>query len=268
MTDSIRMASGKEFRFTAPPQVDALPSRGFIRSDQGAFAAPLPNPVSDATVNIRVNPKSTRLELLAPFPKWNGAELERLPVLLKVVGKCTTDHISAAGPWLKYKGHLTNISQNTLMTAMNSFTSLPNVVTHPLTNTPGTVHDTAKSLFDTGTEWCMVGDENYGEGSAREHAALQKRFLGCRVVIVRSFARIHGMSFLVFFLFVLSFVHLCFWFFFVRGFPFWVGTGRGCPHASVLLLIRCSAILNCNTQLANLIGYISDSFDCDMAPDT
>merc|ERR1711874_956248 len=126
-----------------------------------------------------------------PFQSWDGKDLEGMVVLMKVKGKCTTDHISAAGPWLKYRGHLDNISNNMLITAINSENGEMNKVRNQVTNEFGGVPETARFYKAQGINWVVVGDENYGEGSSREHAALEPRHLGGRAVIVKSFARIH-----------------------------------------------------------------------------
>ncbi|KAJ3359841.1 aconitate hydratase [Allomyces javanicus] len=170
-----------------PPPADLphLPAQG--------FAAPTEHveqnaPHGDET--IAINPASQRLEPLPTWPAWDGAELQCV-VLTRVRGKCTTDHISAAGPWLKYKGHLTNISRNTLMTAVDDETGEVGTTRNVLSHLRDTIPNTAFAYHARGIEWCVVGDHNYGEGSAREHAALQVRFLGGRLVVARSFARIH-----------------------------------------------------------------------------
>ncbi len=157
------------------PTADDLPSRGFDAGASG-FVPPAADPTS---VAIEVSPDSQRLERLTPFPAWDGQDLTGLRVLLKAVGKCTTDHISPAGPWLKYRGHLTNISGNLFIGATNAFESAKPI--------PEVAHD----FKAAGVDWIAVGDENYGEGSSREHAAMEPRYMGGRAVLVRSFARIH-----------------------------------------------------------------------------
>jgi len=132
-----------------------------------------------------------RLALLEPFPAWSGQDYERLPLLIKALGKCTTDHISMAGPWLKYRGHLDNISDNMLIGAVNAFTEQTNRVKNLETGEYGPVPDVARDYKARGLRWVVVGDENYGEGSSREHAAMSPRHLGAAAVLVRSFARIH-----------------------------------------------------------------------------
>jgi len=143
-------------------------------------------------VEVVVGDASERLQLLTPFPAWDGNDLEGLIVLVKAKGKCTTDHISPAGPWLKFRGHLDNISNNMFIGAINAFTDEAGRGTNQLTGEEGqSFSDIARAYKAGGTGWVAVGDVNYGEGSSREHAAMEPRHLGCRAVIVRSFARIH-----------------------------------------------------------------------------
>lgn len=178
-------ADGKEF-LLSNPYADELPARGF---DPGQDTYQFPGDPSK--VRVDVDPKSARLQLLEPFQSWDGKDLEDMMVLIKVKGKCTTDHISAAGPWLKFRGHLDNISNNMLITAINSENGEMNTVTNQLTGASGPVPGTARFYKANGVSWVVVGDENYGEGSSREHAALEPRHLGGRAIIVKSFARIH-----------------------------------------------------------------------------
>lgn len=144
-----------------------------------------------SSVQVDVSPTSDRLQLLTPFDKWDGKDYTDLTVLIKAKGKCTTDHISAAGPWLKYRGHLDNISNNMFIGAVNSENGEMNKVRNQETGEWGGVPDTARAYKAKGIRWVTVGDENYGEGSSREHAALEPRHLGGRAIIVKSFARIH-----------------------------------------------------------------------------
>merc|ERR1711936_801750 len=148
-------------------------------------------PADGSGVSVDVDPTSNRLQLLTPFEKWHGGDLKDMRVLIKVKGKCTTDHISAAGPWLKFRGHLENISNNMLIGAVNSANDEVNKIKNYETGAEGGVPQIAKTYKDAGIKWCVVGDENYGEGSSREHAALEPRFLGGAAIIVKSFARIH-----------------------------------------------------------------------------
>ena len=170
-----------------PPSGNDLPERGFAVEDQGFIA-----PSSDyQEIIITVDPESERLQLLTPFAPWEGTDLFNLKLLIKARGKCTTDHISMAGPWLAYRGHLDNISNNLLIGAINDFNGKTNLVKNQLTNVYGAVPETARFYKKEGLGSVIVGDENYGEGSSREHAAMEPRHLGVRVVLTRSFARIH-----------------------------------------------------------------------------
>jgi homoaconitase len=144
----------------------------------------------DSNTKIAISPTSERLAFLDPFPAFPASDLSGLRVLVKVTGKCTTDTISAAGPWLKYKGHLPNISTNTLNTAINKETGEVNAA-YDLDGSKHTIPELGQLWKDRGQEWLVVAEHNYGEGSAREHAALQPRYLGARVVLTKSFARIH-----------------------------------------------------------------------------
>merc|ERR1711878_212936 len=185
-TQKLQGANGQEFLLDSP-YGDELPSRGF---DPGEDTYQHP-PSDGSDVAVDIDPKSDRLQLLSPFTKWDGGDLKDLAVLIKVKGKCTTDHISAAGPWLKFRGHLENISNNMLIGAVNSENDAVNKVVNHATGGEGGVPEVAKQYKDAGVKWVVVGDENYGEGSSREHAALEPRFLGGRAIIVKSFARIH-----------------------------------------------------------------------------
>ncbi len=170
------------------PSADELPSRGFDPGESG-FSAPSPDPDSVAIV---VSPDSERLQLLEPFPAWDGKDFIGLQVLLKAAGKCTTDHISPAGPWLRYRGHLENISGNLFIGANNAFAlDEPGLGVDVRDGSVKKLPELAKAYKDAGISWVAIGDENYGEGSSREHAAMEPRFMGARAVIVRSFARIH-----------------------------------------------------------------------------
>ncbi|KAF1997567.1 mitochondrial aconitate hydratase-like protein [Amniculicola lignicola CBS 123094] len=186
MTDSIPTPSGTPFRFT-PPKGSDLPSQGFAQGNVEF----LPTPgIPDPSVSVVVDPHSTRLALLEPFSPFPQSELKGLRILYKVQGQCTTDTISAAGPWLKYKGHLPNISANTLIGAVNAETGEVNTA-YDLDGTTSSIPDLAQRWRDSGVEWIVVAEHNYGEGSAREHAALQPRYLGGRIILAKSFARIH-----------------------------------------------------------------------------
>jgi len=175
------------FRFL-PPQGDELPPNGFAGGDEG-FVAPAEN---GDLLTVEVSPDSERLSLLAPFPKWDGKDFEKLPLLVKTKGKTTTDHISPAGKWLRYRGHLDRISDNMFLGAVNAFTGEAGKGANVVTGESGlTFAQIARQYKAEGLSSAVVGDENYGEGSSREHAAMSPRHLGVKVVIVRSFARIH-----------------------------------------------------------------------------
>ncbi|KAJ8457553.1 hypothetical protein ONZ51_g11463 [Trametes cubensis] len=186
LKDTLTGTDGKPFKFSDPSGFE-LPPRGYDPG-QNTFQAP---PEDRASVQVAVDPKSDRLQLLKPFAPWDGKTPTDLPVLIKVKGKCTTDHISAGGPWLKYRGHLENISQNCLIGAINAENGEANKVKNQITGEYGPVPQTAAYYRDRGVKWVVVGDHNYGEGSSREHAALEPRFLGGLAIITRSFARIH-----------------------------------------------------------------------------
>jgi len=184
---TIQGPDGKAFRFT-PPESEELPAKGFARGEEG-FEAPAAD--GDA-VQVAVSPTSERIQLLQPFPRWDGKDFAELPVLVKTKGKTTTDHISPAGTWLLVRGHLDKISDNMFLGANNAFTGEVGKGTNPVTGEKAqNFSKMARELKAKGLSWVVVGDENYGEGSSREHAAMSPRYLGCRVVIVRSFARIH-----------------------------------------------------------------------------
>jgi len=186
LTDSLTTPSGEVFRFS-PPVGQELPQTGFEDGNPEFF--PLSGPPVPET-EVVVSPTSTRLALLEPFEPFPDTELSNVRVLYKVKGKCTTDTISAAGPWLKYKGHLPNISENTLITATNARTDEVNVA-YDVDGTTSGIPELAQKWKDQGVEWLVVAEDNYGEGSAREHAALQPRYLGGRIILTKSFARIH-----------------------------------------------------------------------------
>jgi len=185
-TQTLTAPDGSEVMLE-PPVGEVLPSQGY---DPGVdtFTAP-PDDVSH--VEIVVNPASERLQLLEPFPSWDGKDYVALPVLLKAKGKCTTDHISAAGPWLKYRGHLENISGNLFLGVVNAFTGATGEGTDLTDGQTRSFPDIAKNYGEQGIRWCAIGDRNYGEGSSREHAAMEPRFRGGVVILARSFARIH-----------------------------------------------------------------------------
>ncbi len=189
LTDDIEAPDGTRFRLTAPAPAPDLPADGFVQ-DTGGYVAP---PEDGSSVEIRIAPESQRLALLEPFQRWDGQDYKKLPLLLKARGKCTTDHISPAGPWLRFRGHLDNISDNMFIGAINAFSGEVGTTSSLLNGEtdPKPVPEIARSYKAQGTKWLVVGDENYGEGSSREHAAMSPRLLGAAAVIVRSFARIH-----------------------------------------------------------------------------
>jgi len=186
ITDTLVNDRGEAVKLD-PPSGDELPQKGFDVEDPGYQA-----PAEDGSgVVVAVSPTSDRLQLLDPFPAWEGTDLFGLKLLIKAKGKCTTDHISMAGPWLKYRGHLDNISNNLLIGAVNFFNDKTDSVKNQLTGEYGPVPATQRAYKTAGIGSIVVGDENYGEGSSREHAAMEPRHLGVRAVLVKSFARIH-----------------------------------------------------------------------------
>ncbi len=186
LKDSIKTPDGKEFTFPAPTGVE-LPEKGFL-VDQKGF---LPPAAEGEKVDVKVNPKSKRLALLEPFSRWSGKDIGGAFVLLKAKGKCTTDHISAAGKWLSFRGHLDNISNNLYIGATNAFSDAVGTVKDQLDGAVKDVPAVARHYKAEGKPWVVFGDENFGEGSSREHAAMEPRHLGGVAIIVRSFARIH-----------------------------------------------------------------------------
>ncbi len=186
LTDSLINEAGQSVKLDEP-RGEELPLKGFEVKDPGYLAPP----ENAASINVSVDPASDRLQLLEPFAAWDGKELHGMRLLIKAKGKCTTDHISMAGPWLKFRGHLDNISNNLLMGAVNSFNDRINAVKNAETGAYDEVSKTARYYKAKGVPTIIIGDENYGEGSSREHAAMEPRHLGVRVVLVKSFARIH-----------------------------------------------------------------------------
>jgi aconitate hydratase len=185
-TDSLLNVDGEEVMLDEPTGYE-LPPKGFGVDDNG-YLAPLED---GSSVEIKVAPDSKRLQLLAGFQPWNGENLHGLKLLIKTKGKCTTDHISMAGPWLTYRGHLDNISNNCLIGAINAFNEKADTVLNPYTNTYEGVPKVARAIKASGDFSIVFGEDNYGEGSSREHAAMEPRHLGVRAVVVKSFARIH-----------------------------------------------------------------------------
>jgi aconitate hydratase len=186
LTDTLINENGEEVKLDEPSG-DELPSKGFYAEDPG-FQAPSED---GSGVEIKVSPTSERLQLLAPFSPWDGKNITGAKLLIKAFGKCTTDHISMAGPWLRFRGHLDAISNNMLIGAINAFNQKPNTVKNQLTGDYDAVPAVARAYKVAGVPSIVVGDHNYGEGSSREHAAMEPRFLGVKAVLVKSFARIH-----------------------------------------------------------------------------
>ncbi|MCB9046844.1 MAG: aconitate hydratase [Chitinophagales bacterium] len=186
MTDKLVNDKGEEVMLAEPKGIE-LPVKGFAVEDAGYQA-----PAEDGSnVKVVVDPESKRLQLLEPFAPWEGTDLKGMKLLIKAFGKCTTDHISMAGPWLKFRGHLDNISNNMLIGAINAYNKETNKVKNQLTGEYGEVPAVARAYKAAGIGSVVIGDENYGEGSSREHAAMEPRHLGVRAIIVKSFARIH-----------------------------------------------------------------------------
>ncbi|MDA0322453.1 MAG: aconitate hydratase [Verrucomicrobia bacterium] len=185
-TDELENDAGERVKLE-PPVGRELPASGFDPGEEGCIQAT----GGDSAIEITVAPDSERLQLLEPFGAWDGKDVEGVPLLLKAQGKCTTDHISMAGPWLRFRGHLDNISGNAFLGAINAFSGEAGKVKNTLSGETGVVHEVARDYKARGLGWIVVGDENYGEGSSREHAAMEPRHLGGRAIIVKSFARIH-----------------------------------------------------------------------------
>jgi len=186
LTDTLENEDGDQVRLDEPRGIE-MPVNGFAVEDNG-----YQEPADDGShIKIDVAGDSNRLQLLRPFKPWDGRDMSGLKLFIKVKGKCTTDHISMAGPWLKYRGHLENISKNLMLGAVNTFNDKTNLVKNQLTGDYVPVYDAVKYYKEKNADSVIIGDENYGEGSSREHAAMEPRFMGVRAVIVKSFARIH-----------------------------------------------------------------------------
>jgi aconitate hydratase len=186
LTDTLVNEKGEHVMLSEPTGME-LPAKGFAVDDPGYQA-----PAADGSaVQVNVSPDSNRLQLLAPFSAWEGTDLKGMRLLIKAKGKCTTDHISMAGPWLKFRGHLDNLSNNMLIGAVNYYNEKTNLVKNELTGVYDEVPRVQRAYKAAGINTIVVGDENYGEGSSREHAAMEPRHLGVRVVLTKSFARIH-----------------------------------------------------------------------------
>jgi aconitate hydratase len=186
LTDTLVNEQGEPVRLDSPAG-NELPKRGFTTGARGY----VPPAINAARVKVTVRPSSDRLQVLTPFPPWDGQDIDGLPVLVKAKGKCTTDHISPAGKWLTYRGHLDNISNNMFSGAVNAFTGEPGVGRNLFTGEKKEFSAVARDYKARGLGWVVIGDENYGEGSSREHAAMEPRWLGGKAIVVKSFARIH-----------------------------------------------------------------------------
>jgi aconitate hydratase len=184
LTDELENEKGEKVKLTEPQGFE-LPPLGYQIKESG-YIEP-----SAEKMEININPKSERLQLLEPFPAWDGKDMKELPLLIKVKGKCTTDHISMAGTWLRFRGHLDNISNNLLMGAVNAFNDKTNAVLDPETKEYKAVSTLARKYKSKGTGSVVIAEENYGEGSSREHAAMEPRYLNVKAIIAKSFARIH-----------------------------------------------------------------------------
>ena len=188
LADPLEAADGTTYTLDPPAVAPEIPEGGFVFSREG-YQDP---PADREGVAIEIAPDSKRLQLLEPFLAWDGKDIENVPLLLKAKGKCTTDHISPAGPWLRFRGHLDHISDNLFSGVVNAFTGEAGTGRDPVSGEEDIAFSkVARHIKEQGLRWVVVGDENYGEGSSREHAAMEPRHLGCAAVIVRSFARIH-----------------------------------------------------------------------------
>jgi aconitate hydratase len=187
LDDSLTASDGKTFKLNAPESAPDVPDNGFVDAED-VYIAPSENP---DTVQVLIDPNSERLQKLEPFDAWNGKDLNDLRVMIKAKGKCTTDHISPAGPWLRLRGHLDKLSDNLLLGAVNAFNDQVGQAKNVLSNEIESCAQIARQYKKQKISWVIVGDNNYGEGSSREHAAMTPRFLGCTTVIAKSFARIH-----------------------------------------------------------------------------
>ena len=187
LKDELTAADGTKFKLEPPKPAPEVPSKGFMRPE-GIYVAP---PENSDNLEVIIDPNSKRLQKLAPFTKWNGKDFDKVPVIVKAKGKCTTDHISPAGAWLSLRGHLDNLSDNMLLGAVNAFNDEVGKGKNVLTGNIEPFAKIAREYQSKGMRWVIVGDKNYGEGSSREHAAMTPRHLGCAAVITKSFARIH-----------------------------------------------------------------------------
>jgi aconitate hydratase len=187
LKDELTGKDGKKFKLSPPKKAPPVPVNGFALSQAGYIDPP----ADGSKVSLKVDPTSKRLQLLKPFEKWDGKDFTKIPLLLKAKGKCTTDHISPAGPWLKFRGHLDNISDNMFTGAINAFGGEAGRALNQISGAKDSIPAIAREYKARGWRWVVVGDENYGEGSSREHAAMCPRHLGAAAIITKSFARIH-----------------------------------------------------------------------------
>ena len=187
LNDSLTASDGTMFKLDTPESAPDVPDKGFVNAED-VYVTPSENPDD---IQVLIDPDSERLQKLEPFDAWNGQDLNDLRVMIKAKGKCTTDHISPAGPWLKFRGHLDRLSDNLLLGAINAFNEQVGKSKNMLTNEIENCAQIARQYKKQNISWIIVGDDNYGEGSSREHAAMTPRFLGCTAVIAKSFARIH-----------------------------------------------------------------------------
>ena len=187
LQDSLTNSDGVTFKLEPPRTAPDVPSSGFVNIND-IYNSPSENPDE---VEVLIDPNSDRLQKLDPFISWNGKDFDKIPILMKAKGKCTTDHISPAGPWLRLRGHLEKLSDNLLLGAVNAFNNNVGKVKNILTGLTESCSDVARYYKTKKIDWVIIGDNNYGEGSSREHAAMTPRYLGCVAVIAKSFARIH-----------------------------------------------------------------------------
>ena len=186
ISDKISLENGEEFIFDAP-EGSELPNNGFAKIETSDFES---FEIPDSEKEITIHPDSKRLQLLEPFDKWNNKQIKDLRILIKTKGKCTTDHVSPAGPWLRFRGHLENISQNMYSGALNAFTDSTGEAINTDNNETENIYEVAKYYKSKNIDWIAIAGENYGEGSSREHAAMEPRFMGCKIILAKSFARI------------------------------------------------------------------------------
>ena len=187
LTDELTAADGTKFKLEPPKPAPEVPEAGFMKP-QGIYVPP---PANSEGLEVIIDPNSKRLQKLEPFTKWDGKDFEKIPIIVKAKGKCTTDHISPAGAWLSLRGHLDNLSDNMLLGAVNAYNDEVGKGKNVLTGQTENFAKTARQYKEKGMRWVIIGDKNYGEGSSREHAAMTPRHLGCAAVITKSFARIH-----------------------------------------------------------------------------